>query len=52
MERVINQTYRNLQIVMTDDGLTDKALETIRQLEVNGQKIEVIISERGIGTTY
>lgn len=39
------QTYNNLEIILVDDGSTDKSLEICRQLQKEDQRIKVIYQE-------
>ena len=45
IESVINQTYRNLEIILVDDGSTDKCLETCKEYEKRDNRIKVIHQE-------
>lgn len=42
LESVINQTYKNLEIICIDDGSTDKSLEVLKQFEAKDNRIKVI----------
>lgn len=47
---VLNQTYRNLEIILLDDGSTDRSLELMRQFHDN--RVRIISDGRNRGLTY
>lgn len=49
---IINQDYKNLQIVFVNDGSTDKSLEILRKYESQDKRIKVLTRDnKGVGTT-
>lgn len=44
---IINQTYRNIEIILVNDGSTDKSLEIIKQFEKNDKRIQILNKENG-----
>lgn len=47
IESVINQTYENLEIIIVDDGSTDKSTEICDKVKKNDSRIRVIHKENG-----
>lgn len=47
LDSVINNTYRNLEIICIDDGSKDGSLEILRQYEKKDSRIVVIAKENG-----
>lgn len=45
IESVISQTYRNLEIILVDDGSTDRCLEICKKYEKKDNRIKVIHQE-------
>lgn len=49
LETIIKQTYHNLEIILIDDGSTDKSLQIIREYAVKDSRIHFISREnRGL----
>jgi glycosyltransferase involved in cell wall biosynthesis len=46
---VLNQTYGNLQIILTDDASSDQSPELIKGFAARSEKIEVILLKKNIG---
>lgn len=44
---IINQTYQNLEIILVDDGSTDKSLEICNKSQQKDSRIKVIHKENG-----
>ena len=52
LESVINQTYKNLQIILVDDGATDSSPQLCDEWKVKDSRIEVIHKQNeGLGFT-
>ncbi len=52
MDSLLNQTHRDLQIVLIDDGSKDNSLEVMKQYAVKDQRIEIYHQEnQGVATT-
>ncbi len=50
IESIINQTYRNLEILIVDNASTDNTVEAIRK--INDSRIRLLINEKNMGQTY
>ena len=48
LECVISQTYKRLQIIVIDDGSTDKTREVIRGYQKSDPRIELVESQKGL----
>lgn len=44
---IINQTYKNLEIILVDDGSTDKSLKICKKYECDDNRIKVVHKENG-----
>lgn len=51
VESIINQTYGNLEIILVNDGSTDRTLEICRQYAEKDKRITVIDKENGGATS-
>lgn len=47
LESVINQTYRNLEIILVDDGSEDKSGKICEEISIKDNRIRVIHKENG-----
>ena len=47
MHSVLNQTYRNLEVIAVDDGSTDDSFEVLREIASKDGRIHVIHQENG-----
>jgi glycosyltransferase involved in cell wall biosynthesis len=50
LESILNQTYKNLEIILVDDGSTDKSVEIIKNY--NDKRIKLIQNEKNMGIPY
>lgn len=47
VESIVNQTYRNLEIILVNDGSTDDSLEKLREWEKKDNRIIIIDKHNG-----
>ena len=47
LDSVLNNTYRNLEVICVDDGSTDGSLQILRRYEQTDKRIVVITKENG-----
>lgn len=47
IDRIVNQTYSNLEIILVDDGSPDKCPEICDEYEKNDSRVKVIHQENG-----
>lgn len=52
VESIINQTYKNLEIILIDDGSTDNSLAVCKKMEKKDTRIRVVVQENsGVAVT-
>ena len=49
VESVLNQSYKNIQVIVTDDASTDNTVEEIHSLKVTYPSIELLLLPRNLG---
>lgn len=49
VDTVLNQTYKNFELIIVDDGSTDNTLEILK--EYNDPRIRIIVNEKNRGVT-
>lgn len=50
IDSILNQTYKNLEVLIVDDGSTDRSIEIIQQYQ--DQRIRLIQNEKNMGIPY
>lgn len=45
LDSIINQTYKNLEIILVDDGSTDNSLKILKEYEKNDKRIRIFEEE-------
>jgi glycosyltransferase involved in cell wall biosynthesis len=51
LDSVINQTYHQLEITISDDGSTDNTWEILKEYQVSDPRIRIIRNEKNLGYT-
>lgn len=51
IESILNQTYKNLELLLCDDGSIDKTLKILKQYEINDSRVRVFKNAKNIGLT-
>ena len=49
---IINQTYKDFEFIICDDGSTDNTLQYIKEIAVKDNRIKVIRNSKNIGLAY
>ncbi|MFZ7129919.1 glycosyltransferase family 2 protein [Avibacterium avium] len=49
LDSVINQTYKNLEIIVVNDGSTDNTASIIEDLQLKDERIKIIDNEKNTG---
>lgn len=47
VESILHQTYQNLEIILVDDGSTDKSLAVCEEFRLRDKRVKVLHKERG-----
>ena len=50
VKSILNQNYRNLELIVVDDCSTDGTLEALRLMEGEDERMQVIVKDRNDGT--
>ena len=51
IESVLNQTYKNFEMIIVDDISTDKSVEIIREYSKKDDRIKLIVAKEKIGAS-
>ena len=49
IESILNQTYKNFEFIITNDGSTDKTLSIIKKYAKQDKRIKIINNEKNLG---
>jgi len=49
LDSVVDQTYRNLEIICVNDCSTDNSLEILEEYATKDKRIKIIINEKNLG---
>lgn len=52
LQSVLNQTYRNIEVIILDDCSTDNSLEVIEKYRSDARIVDVIVNEKNSGNTF
>lgn len=52
IESVLNQTYRNFEFIIVDDGSTDESVALIKSYAQNDRRIKLLINDKNRGISY
>lgn len=51
LNSIINQTYKNLEILVYDDGSTDKSIEILKNLAEKDNRIQLLLGDQNSGVS-
>lgn len=49
LDSLLNQTYKNLEIIICDDGSSDKTIEIIKEYEQKNRRIKLFQNKKNLG---
>lgn len=49
IESVLNQTYKNFELIVIDDGSKDDSVRIIKQFQKNDRRIVLLVNEKNRG---
>lgn len=49
IESILNQTYKNIRLIISDDGSKDETVDIIKQYEKKDNRVIVFIQEKNLG---
>ena len=52
IESILNQTYRNFEFIIIDDGSTDNSLKIIKEYQKKDKRIKVIENKKNLGIAF
>lgn len=52
IESILNQTYKNIEFIIVNDGSSDKSLEIIKNYAYKDNRIKVIDNKKNMGLVY
>lgn len=48
VDSIVNQTYKNLEIILVENGSSDNSLDLCREYEKKDERVKVFVSEKGV----